>query len=76
VGGGSTSRGKHAGDIIDLDVQVEVVINGELADDADVLTVDEECKEDKGGDQEASGREWDLVETEFWKAPGVGMAVD
>jgi hypothetical protein len=63
-------------DIVDLGVRVEVVIDGELGDGADVLTVGEECEEEKGGDQGALGKERDQVEIEFWKAQGVGMVVD
>jgi hypothetical protein len=62
---------RQARDIVDLDVQVEVIIDVELGDGADVLVVDEKCEEEELGDQSAR-----KVETEFRRARGLGMTVD
>jgi hypothetical protein len=44
---------RQARDIVDLDVQVEVIIDVELGDGADVLAVDEKCEKEELGDQSA-----------------------
>ena len=50
VSGGSARGGsRQAGDVVEVGVRVEVVVDGELGDGAGVLTVHDEREEEEGG---------------------------
>lgn len=49
-GRGEEERGK-GGDVVEIGVGIEVVVDGELGEGADVLAVHEEGEEEEGGDE-------------------------
>jgi hypothetical protein len=51
AGGRGQREGREGGDVVEVGVGVEVVVDGKLGDGADVLAVHEEREEEEGGDQ-------------------------